>query len=67
MDIKETWCEGLDWIHLAQNKTRACSSEHGNEFSYCQFLNKDFAPRSQSLRQSVATSVSRYVSQSLRQ
>jgi hypothetical protein len=30
-NIKETGCEGVDWIHLAQDKPVAGICEHGNE------------------------------------
>jgi hypothetical protein len=45
MDISEIGCEGVDWIHLAQNRgPLAGCCEHGNEpFGYIhggEFLDK---------------------------
>jgi hypothetical protein len=52
MDLKETGCEGLDWIYLAQNMgptARSCEDGNGRSGSikygefFDQLLNKDTA------------------------
>jgi hypothetical protein len=39
MDVKEIWCDGVDWIHVAQDMDRWRALEHG-KLHLCQLRQK---------------------------